>query len=119
MKPKTFPPRRALIRSQDEPFIMEVPVISSGHFSPADLETLYDKEQAMAVSDDGDFTLIYIEEYEDYNLSPEGAALLKHLAELGYFYLRISAEVGDTVAGFPTFTEPEPCNPQPEPAPEP
>lgn len=115
MKPKTFPPRRLPKISEDTPFIMDVPVISSEHFSQSDIEELYNRKLAMATSDDGDSTLILIEEYLDYDLSPESTAVLKHFRELGYFYLRISGECGDLVAGFPTFPEPEPCPLNPDP----
>ena len=82
---------------------MHAPVISSGHFSQADRDILYDPENALMVSKDGADTLLCIEGgVDDQRLSPAGDAAVLHFTELGYAYLRISCD-GHNVAGLPLF----------------
>ena len=102
MPTHTFP--RNPTRAVPGPFLMHVPVVTSRHFCPEDIDLIFDRASALFSMDDGSAVIIKLEDWGDEEmLTPDGRAVIKHFNDLGYCYLRIDGEVGDEVTGLPLF----------------
>lgn len=100
-KPVTFPPC-GMSRSAGAPFVMEVPVINTAHFTREECDALY--QEAYWKTHDDFSVILVIEDHEsDYaHMKPETVAVIQHFARLSYPYLRLDPD-GDLVEGLPTF----------------
>ena len=88
-------------------WIMQVPVISTGHFPKEDCDLLFADEPMMhSTSFDPPSVLLAIEDPEDNlpwdKLSITTRGLIKSFHELGYRYLRLDRD-GDTISDRTTF----------------
>jgi hypothetical protein len=83
---------------------MQVPVITTSHFSQADCDLLYDRESCFMCDNDGSSVILLIEEPDNNpeELSAAGAVVLTHFRDLGYVYLRIDCS-GEVVEGLPVY----------------
>lgn len=116
MKPDhpTLPPAPAAPAAPAEklgaPWIMHVPVISACHLPMKVVNVTPDIEGGDIMADLEDGFILRLPAPDDElepgqtrSDSPELNALLSYLADRGYWYCRISGDLGDTYADLPRF----------------
>lgn len=85
------------------PWVMQVPVISTSHFSQDDCDLLMEQEFCFMYDYDGRTAILIIEEPDNpEELSAEAASLIERFRSLGYKYLRLDPN-GDVLEGLPTY----------------
>lgn len=89
--------------SSTGPWVMEVPVISTGHVSRADADLLEHGENSHAITQDEFSVILIIEDENNFpECSPAFNTLLTAFRDLGYGHLRLDVD-GEEVDGLPTY----------------